>query len=107
HLRDLTLHVRGGKTPPAVWSDLRDAAWFPGLRSLNLYGCHLGEDLVAELLTSGSPLALEHLELGANGLSAAFVRRLARSPKLPRLRSIYLGGPPSALGMSLSNTWPE
>jgi uncharacterized protein (TIGR02996 family) len=105
-LRDLTLHVNGpgAKTPPGVWADLREAAWFPGLRSLNLYGCHLGEDVVANLLTAGGPLALEHLELGANGLSPPFVRRLARSPKLPALRSIYLGGPPSAAGLAAATT---
>jgi uncharacterized protein (TIGR02996 family) len=96
-LRDLTLHVRGAHLgyPPAAWADLPGAPWFESLRTLNLGGCHLGEEAVANLLTAGGPLALGHLELGTNGLSPAFVRRLARSPKLPRLRSIYLGGRPA------------
>jgi uncharacterized protein (TIGR02996 family) len=102
HLWDLTFHVRGvgSNAPPAAWAALCDADWFPGLRSLKLYGCRLGEDLVAHLLTSGGPLALEHLELGANGLSDGFVRRLARSPKLPALRLISLGKRPPVAGPS-------
>jgi len=93
-LRQLQLHMRGAHlaAPSAAWTDLPDASWFPRLRSLDLYGCSLGERVTRKLLLSRGPLALTHLELGGNELSPAFIRRLLRSPMLRSLRLLEIGG---------------
>src|SRR5262245_23509431 len=77
--------------PSPPWQDLAEAPWFSNLRSLDLRDCRLGDAGLDRLLTASPPLALTRLNLGANDLTAAGVRRLASSRALARVRRLALG----------------
>jgi uncharacterized protein (TIGR02996 family) len=94
NLRELSVRLGGADAdkPPAAWDDLTAAGWLPGLRSLDVWGCFLGDAGLATLLSAPRPLALTRLNLGINHLSPRGVRLLADSPALGQVQTIELNG---------------
>lgn len=95
NLRELSVQVHNTDPahPPAGWKPLPHATWFSGLKSLDLWGCSLGDAGIGDLVSIGSR-ALTRLSVGMNNLTPRGVRVLAECPELRSLRSLELNGNP-------------
>lgn len=108
HLRELSIRLHNaepGKLPNA-WTDLPHAMWYAGLKSLDLWGCAIGEEGMACFVLAYDLPKLTRLGLGMNHISPEVIRGLAKTTGFEELRCIELNGNPvgTAIGDLLSSS---
>src|SRR5439155_14922734 len=82
------------------------AMWYAGLRSLDFWGCAIGDEGMASFVMAYDLRKLTRLGLGMNHISPAVVRGLAKTTEFEALRCIELNGNPvgTAIGDLLSSS---